>query len=162
MIARCGDGPKTALKVGKALEKRAPDWSVVADLKTRCHMKERIIALSSLAAGLAAFGLVAVIQTDPLAFTDGAPTVQVLEPPLSIPFPQLAPTWSEPPIESGPVTESFKVLELPPVFIVLSVQNPLQPVDERTLEPCSTWRELGPKYVSDGAPSGTQSVRDLC
>jgi hypothetical protein len=125
-------------------------------------MKERIIALSSLAAGLTALGLAAVIQTDPLAFTRRAPAVQVLDPPLSIPFPGLAPTWSEPPTESEPVTESFNVLELPPVFIVLSAQSPSQPDDEHTLEPCSTWRELGPKYVSDGAPTGTQSVRDLC
>jgi hypothetical protein len=125
-------------------------------------MKERIIASSSLAAGLAAFGLVAVIQTDPLAFTHRAPAVQVLESPVSIPFPELALTWSEPPIESAPAIESINVLELPPVFIVLPAKNPSQPDPERTLEPCSTWRELGPKYVSDGAPTGTQSVRDLC
>ncbi|HYJ11654.1 MAG TPA: hypothetical protein VEX18_21675 [Polyangiaceae bacterium] len=125
-------------------------------------MKERIIALSSLAAGLAAFGLVAVIQTDPLAFTRSAPAVQVLEPPLSVPFPELALTWTEPPIESAPANESVKLLELPPVFIVLPAQSQPQPDDEHALEPCSTWRELGPKYVSDGAPTGTQSVRDLC
>jgi hypothetical protein len=124
-------------------------------------MKQRIIALSSLAAGLAVFGLVAVIQTDPLAFTHSAPAVQVLEPPLSIPFDEPALTWSSPPIESA-ASESFNVLELPPVFIVLQAKSPSQPDDEHTLEPCSTWRELGPKYVSDGAPTGTQSVRDLC
>jgi len=125
-------------------------------------MKERIIALSSLAAGLAALGLVAVIQTDPLAFTHSAPAVQVREPPLSIPFPEPALTWSEPPIESARATESFNVVELPPVFIVLPAKSPSQPDDERALEPCSTWRELGPKYVSDGTPTGSQSVRDLC
>jgi hypothetical protein len=125
-------------------------------------MKQRIIALSSLAAGLAALGLVAVIQTDPLAFTHSAPAVQVLEPPLNIPFLEPALTWSEPPVESPPATESFNVVELPPVFIVLQAKMPSQPDHERTLEPCSTWRDLGPKYVSDGAPTGTQSVRDLC
>jgi hypothetical protein len=130
-------------------------------LQQRCHMKERIIALSSLAAGLAALGLVAVIQTDPLALTRGTPPVEIVEPPLSIPLPELALVWSELPAETAPATGASNVLELPPVYIVPMTRTS-QTDQERTFEPCSAWRELGPKYVTDGIPTGTQWVRDLC
>ena len=122
-------------------------------------MKERIIALSSLAAGLAALGLVAIIQTDPLALTHGTPPVQVSE--LQIPVPELALAWSEPPVDAAAAPRSSNVLELPPVYIV-SMKSASPPEQERALEPCSVWREIGPKYVTDGVPAGTHWIRDLC
>jgi hypothetical protein len=124
-------------------------------------MKERTIALSSLAVGLAALGLVAIIQTDPLTLTHGTPAVQVMEPPLGIPVPELALVWDEPLTETAPATRPSNVLELPPVYIV-PMRSASHAEQERTLEPCSVWREIGPKYVTDGVATGTQWVRDLC
>ena len=123
-------------------------------------MKERIIALGSLAAGLAALGLVAVIQIDPLALTRGAPALLVMDPPQSVPAPV---AWSLP--ETAPAVEATAVVDVPPVYIYATTSTlPLAQAleQQRPLEPCSTWRDLGPKYVTDGVPTGTQWVRDLC
>jgi len=120
-------------------------------------MKERIIALSSLAAGLAALGLVAVIQVDPLSFTRGAPAVLVMDPPLSIPAHGIAVAWSLP----AAALQAPAAVELPPVYIH-STASTSPTEQQRPLEPCSVWRELGPKYVTDGVPGGTHWVRDLC
>jgi len=125
-------------------------------------MEERNIALSSLVLGLAALGLVVTIHRDPLAFTHGAPLVQVTEPPLSIQATAIAPIWSELPTESTPAAEPSNVLQLPTVLITPLRHSAQTEREERTLEPCSVWRDIGPKYVTDGVPTGTKWVRDLC
>ena len=121
-------------------------------------MKERIIALSSLAAGLAALGLVAGIQIDPLSLTRGAPALLVMDPPQRV-------TWSLPPQETATALEATPVVNVPPVYIYATRSAlPLAQVleEQLPLEPCSTWRDLGPKHVTDGIATGTHWVRDLC
>jgi hypothetical protein len=125
-------------------------------------MNERSIALSSLALGLAALGLVAVIQTNPLTLTHGTPPVQVLEPPMRSQAPEIALVWSLPAAETASASEPSNVLELPPINIVPERSASQTEQKERSLDPCSIWREIGPKYVTDGVPTGTQWVRDLC
>ncbi|HXK19053.1 MAG TPA: hypothetical protein VNG33_14675 [Polyangiaceae bacterium] len=125
-------------------------------------MKERNIALSSLALGLAALGLVATIHSDPLAFTHGAPSAQVTEPPRRIQAAEIAPVWTVSPIEAAPPTQPTNGLVLPPVLITPLRRAVQTEREERPLEPCSVWREIGPKYVTDGVPTGTKWVRDLC
>ena len=126
-------------------------------------MTERNIALSSLALGLAALGLVATIQTDPLTLTRGTPPVQVVERPLRIIWAaEIAPLWRVPRAETSPATEPSNVLELP-LQVITPLRRAAQTArEERALEPCSVWRETGPKYVTDGVPTGTKWVRELC
>jgi hypothetical protein len=65
-----------------------------------------------------------------------------------------------------PVVEpASTALEIEPIVIEgrRRVTRPAapQPVADVT-RPCSDWRELGPSHVSQGQPSGTVSVRELC
>jgi len=119
-------------------------------------MKPRILAIVSMLTGLAVMALVVAIQLDPLAWTHASHPS---------PAPSSTPINAEPAAAPLPVTSAPPgVVELPAVRITSPVPGTKaeKKREERTLEPCSEWRDLGPRYVEDGKPQGARSVRDLC
>jgi hypothetical protein len=69
-----------------------------------------------------------------------------------------------------PIVEpASTALELEPIVIegrrrVTRAPARPEPVVEvvEVARPCSTWREISPSHVSQGKPTGTVSVRELC
>jgi hypothetical protein len=120
-------------------------------------MKERNIALASLAAGSIALGLAAFIQVDRFAFTRGPRATLDLH----RGAPSTAPQRQS--VQPTPDTP----LQLPPILITASRrsaqnQSHHDAPQKAPSQPCSDWREIGPATVVDGEASGTRRVRDLC
>jgi hypothetical protein len=68
--------------------------------------------------------------------------------------------------EPGPVVVEPAALEIEPVVIQAPAKYRTQaaapePEPPRT-NPCSSWRELGPQFVSSSTQPGTHQVRELC
>ena len=54
---------------------------------------------------------------------------------------------------------------LPPIEVFsrpTRTGGPTQPAVHEATVPCSPWREIGPRHVDEGMPSGALQVRDLC
>ena len=114
----------------------------------------RILSLSMIATGAAAFALVGYMQYDPLAFT--TPTMIESE---AAPTRTVAERASESVIEP----DSPEVMEMPAVVIMGRwSERPRALSIEPAVAPCSPWRELGFTYVEHGEALGTQRVRQLC
>lgn len=123
-------------------------------------MSPRSVFFASTGAGLLLFAMLASIQIDSRAFRNSVAErysaeytvlpVQVAE------VPMISPTATEP-----------NLVTLPTVEIVGTARTraPTPSVDAAPQEasvPCSEWRELGPLHVTDGTPSGSMRVRNLC
>ena len=66
-----------------------------------------------------------------------------------------------------PVAEPVStVMEIEPIVIEAKRQvvraKAAPPKLVEPTRPCSSWREIGPAHVSQGKPTGTVSVRELC
>ncbi len=122
-------------------------------------MRQRIIALASVASGLGVMALVISLQRDPLAWTSAA------RPPASDTKPAVV---SQTPDKAGtnwaPTSSASPMLELPEVRIESRSSAPKAEKRDapESLQPCSEWRDIGPDYVDDGEPLGSRRVRNLC
>ncbi len=124
-------------------------------------MYQALIFGSTLAAGLALFGMAAWIQADRSAFTSR--TAQTSEPVVRTHIASLKPESTEP-------TPTYTVVDLAPIEItakpratprkVHSAPTAVEPALATT--PCSPWQEIGPQHVDDGAAIGVRRVRTLC
>lgn len=109
---------------------------------------------ATIAAGSGLFAYAAVQRApEPPDLTPSPESVRVIPPPpVTVPEPVIEPTSN--------------VVEVEPVVIEAArrVARPKATAPEVTLatRPCSSWREVSPSYVSQGKPSGTVSVRELC
>jgi hypothetical protein len=127
--------------------------------KRHVAMTKPIIAVASSLTGLALMALVVSLQRNPLAWTHPAPP---------FPPPSNAPAKAsnvQAPNEALPNGASVGVVTLPPIRITSpkpTTTLPENKLEDRALEPCSEWRELGPTYVEEGKPRGAQRVRHLC
>jgi hypothetical protein len=126
--------------------------------KRQAAMTKPIIAVASSLAGLALMALVVSLQRNPLAWTHPVP-----------PFPPSSNAAAKPSnvqarSESLPNGASVGVVTLPAIRITSPKPTtlPENKPEDRALEPCSEWRELGPTYVDEGKPRGAQRVRHLC
>jgi hypothetical protein len=142
-------------------------------------MKQRSLAIVSTALGVAAFALVGLIQANPLTLTRGMPPL-VEQPPKA--QPEVVRRSEAPPAQQAATTTAHErphVIELQPIHITAARRAPAtasRPAapdaaepnanaaerEVKPLEPCTSWRELGPAYVNDGQASGVRRVRDLC
>jgi len=114
----------------------------------------RMLALSMLGTGAAAFALDGYMQHDSLAFT--TPAMVEPEAALTRSVPERAP-------ESVIEPVAPEVMDLPDVVIVGRwSERPRGVTVEPAVAPCSPWRELGFTYVEKGEALGTQRVRQLC
>ncbi len=124
-------------------------------------MSKRAIFLASTATGLALFSAIGFMQMNSGAFTS-TPRVDLdsyLYSEVPVKQVQQAPVATPPAAEPG-------VLMLPPIEVFSRPTRthpaPTQPAVHETTVPCSPWREIGPRHVDEGKPSGSLQVRDLC
>jgi hypothetical protein len=129
---------------------------------------ERWISIGSLVLGCVAFGVVFSARGTPdgpsASTVAGAlPTVKVSEEPA-------------PSRDSALESREASLIELPPVEITGAPSTSAEraaatpartlslspPPTELATEPCSPWRELGPKHVDEGVGTGSHRVRELC
>jgi hypothetical protein len=120
-------------------------------------------ALGSLALGAALFGTALYIQTQPLAFTQIETTLEGSVEPVRgdesfdaaivEPDTTLTPTATEAPAATAPTRLSERRSQPGPAAA---------PKTSDPLEPCSSWRELGPSHVVDGVGLDARRVRELC
>jgi hypothetical protein len=127
-------------------------------------MSKQAIFFASTVTGLALFGAIGLMQVNPRAFASG-PQVDldsylysevpkpVSEAPKAMPREPAATPAPEPGVITMPPVE---------VFARPTPSTPAEPAVREATVPCSPWRELGPRHVDDGKPSGAIQVRDLC
>ena len=131
-------------------------------------MVKPYIAMASLVGGILSAGLAIWIQAQPSALTSPEP-VQVTAPEVEV-VPALTAQNVE---ESAAAPAEAGVIMIDPVLItaprkaapkpaLAPAAAPEQtPEPQMATEPCSDWRELGPKSV-DTAPGAMHKVRQLC
>jgi hypothetical protein len=122
-------------------------------------MVKPLFFAASLLSGTGLFAYAVAVQhevpADTTSLEPSPETVRVVPP--------RAVTISEP----GPVVVEPAALEIEPVVIEAPLKYrvqalpPPEPEPPRTT-PCSSWRELGPQFVSSGTEPGTHQVRELC
>lgn len=131
-------------------------------------MVKPYIAMASLVGGILSAGLAIWIQAEPSALTSPEP-VQATAPEIEV-VPALAAQNVE---ESTAAPAEAGVIMIDPVLITgprkaapkpasapAVVPEP-SPAPQMATEPCSDWRELGPKSV-DTVPGAMHKVRQLC
>lgn len=126
-------------------------------------MSKQAIFFASTVTGLGLLGAVVFMQVNPRAFTS-PPRVDLdsylysevrAMPVLPQPTPAVI-------VEHEP-----DVIVLPPADVFARPRAPasappeVHEVSEPSV-PCSPWREVAPRHVDEGQPSGSVSVRDLC
>jgi hypothetical protein len=127
-------------------------------------------AIGSLALGAALFGTALYVQTRPLAFTQTETVAGEPAHPLRMEKAFDA-GIVEPETTASPVTaDSTAAVELAP--LVVEGQRPARAAAPKAtraveravapLEPCTTWRDLGPSHVVDGVALDARRVRELC
>lgn len=109
-------------------------------------MAKGLMAVTALAAGTAAAGVMVYLQVTPQAFTSP-------EPP---PLPRVTYTAPAPVVlETAP-----EVVEMAPTVITAPAPKPATGDTPLATNPCSGWRDLGPK--ASGTLEGDHRVRLLC
>jgi hypothetical protein len=116
-------------------------------------MIAKVVALSLIPAGAAAFGVVSYIQHQPRAFTNDTQVVALS------PARRLAP----PSVAVEPIEEEEKVVVVEPLVVAkpAPAKPRVQKMDKAKV-PCSSWRALGFEHVDNGAAKGVAKVRELC
>ena len=125
-------------------------------------MVKPVIALVSLLGGALAAGLAVYIQVDPSVLTTATEpsATQNSQAPTQAAPEKTSNVVSAPAVEHGVIT--LEPVEIRAVPSRIRTPAPaIKPAPAPATEPCSNWRELGPKS-SDSAASGTHRVRQLC
>ncbi len=124
-------------------------------------MVKPLVAMISLLGGVVAVGLALYIQVEPTALTTpGQQTAAGVRAERVVPPAPVHTVNAARPTEHG-------VISIDPIEIrvpVPRVQKPVpaaEPAPPLATEPCSDWRDLGPK-ATESAPSTTHRVRQLC
>lgn len=127
-------------------------------------MDKRLVATVSMLSALGGAGFLALIvhlqsASDSLREGPAQPEARPALVNVRAERAQLAPVQDSTAAQS----DEGSVIELEPVRITphSPARAPLS-VEQKPLEPCSPWRDLGPNYVDDGAGTGTHRVRELC
>lgn len=115
-------------------------------------MFAKVIALTLIPAGAAAFGAVSYMQHKPHALTTDTHVVATTRvAPLAPPSPAVEPVAEDEPVVVAP--------------LVVSKPTPVKPAPKKMVKskiPCSSWRALGYEHVENGNASGVARVRELC
>jgi hypothetical protein len=123
-------------------------------------MSKQAIFFASTVTGLGLLGAVVFMQVNPRAFTS-APRVDLD----SYLYSEVRAMPVTPPPTPAVIAEPQPdVMVLPPVEVFARPRAPASTpaVVHEPSVPCSPWREVAPRHVDDGQPSGSVSVRDLC
>jgi hypothetical protein len=125
-------------------------------------MVKPLIFAASLLSGTGLFAYAVKVQHH-----TGVPDVASLQPSpdaVRVVPPARTATISEP----EPVVVEPATVDIEPVVIRAPAKYHAPPaapepeVPPPTTTPCSSWRELGPQFVSSSAQTGTHQVRELC
>jgi len=130
-------------------------------------MSQRAVFFFSSIAGLGLFAAIAHMQLDSRAFTSrpGAELdayayseipVRPVELPVVVTLPDAGSVVTLPTLEVFGRPQSTR-----PQAAVGDTSTPVSTPHEATV-PCSEWRDISPRYVNDGVPSGAVQVRNLC
>jgi hypothetical protein len=131
-------------------------------------MSQRAVFFLSSIAGLGLFAAIAHIQLDSRAFTsrsgaalernvDSETPVRPVELPAVVTLPDDASVLTLPTLEVFGRPQTAR----PPAAKGLSTPAG-SPLDHEATAPCSEWRDISPRHVNDGVPSGAVKVRNLC
>ena len=127
-------------------------------------MSKRAIFLASTAAGLALFGSIGFMQSNSSAFTS-TPRVDLdsyLYSEVRAPSVPQGPAARPPTEPADLVFPALNIVAKPPRTRPIGESvSPVVPAHVPSI-PCSPWREIGPRNVTDGKPIGSLQVRDLC
>ena len=117
-------------------------------------MVKQVITIGTFLLGGAGIGLVAYLQTNPMAFT-------------SQPTDRHEPTRLEAyvatTVQEGPAAERDDEAITEFALDTLRASRANSPlIAERELTPCSAWTEVGAAFITQGGATGTHAVRRLC
>ena len=117
-------------------------------------MVKQVITIGTFLLGGAGIGLVAYLQTNPMAFT-------------SQPTDRHEPTRLEAyvatTVQEGPAAERDDEAITEFALDTLRASRATAPlIAERELTPCSAWTEVGAAFITQGGATGTHAVRRLC
>jgi hypothetical protein len=118
-------------------------------------MVKQVITIGTFLLGGAGIGLVAYLQTNPMAFTSQPATEWHESTRLQA---EVATTVQEGPA-AGRDDEAITEFALD-TLRASRANSPL--IAERELTPCSAWTEVGAAYITQGGATGSHAVRRLC
>jgi hypothetical protein len=125
-------------------------------------MSQRAVFFASTGAGLLLFGLLASIQIESRALRNSLAerySAEVAAVPVEVTgVSVIAPIATEPNMVTLPTVEIVGTART----LTLTLTPSVDAAPQEASVPCSDWRELGPLHVTDGTPSGSMRVRDLC
>ena len=112
-------------------------------------MIKNVVTAASFALGAGGVVLLGYLQTTPRAFTQSVVDVGVDQVPAAV---------------VGDAPEATQnVIVVSEVVVTNSLHRPSPPSGPvASLEPCSTWNEVGALYVAPGGATGVHAVRRLC
>jgi hypothetical protein len=123
-------------------------------------MSQRAVFFASTGAGLLLFGLLASIQIESRALRSSAADRYSAEY-AAVPV-EVTGVSVIPPIITEPNMVTLPTIEIVGTARTLTPTPSVDAAPQEASVPCSEWRELGPLHVTDGTPSGSMRVRNLC
>ena len=129
-------------------------------------MSQRAVFFLSSIAGLGLFAAIVHMQLDSRAFTSGPraelePNQYFAIPVRPVDIPVVVTLPDEAPVMTLPTLEVFGKAPTPRPQAAEGASTPASSPHEATM-PCSAWRDISPRNVTDGVPSGVVKVRNLC
>jgi hypothetical protein len=125
----------------------------------------KLVFVASSALGAASLGSAAYLTEHPRAFSPEPVRSLVVDPVAPRPSPPLPINVPEP-AGVAPVVFTTPVVVTGSKAPLIAKARPSQkratPAATKTLVPCTTWQNMGPKNVNDGAAVGERWVRTLC
>jgi len=125
----------------------------------------KLVFVTSSTLGAASLGSTAYLLEHPRAFSPEPVRPLVVDPIALRPMPPL-PTNVPEPLAVTPVVFTTPIVVTGSKAPLIAKARPSQkratPAATKTLVPCTTWQNMGPKNVNDGTAVGERWVRTLC
>ncbi|HVR18420.1 MAG TPA: hypothetical protein VMS65_01945 [Polyangiaceae bacterium] len=119
----------------------------------------KLVFISSSALGAATLGSTAYLVDHPRTFTPQPARPLILAPIPARPSPPAPVAVQEAIVLPAIVVTGSKAPLIPKAH---HSQQRATPAATKALIPCSTWQDMGPRNVNDGAAIGERRVRTLC
>ena len=119
----------------------------------------KLVFVTSSALGALSLGSTAYLTEHPRAFSPQPVRPLALGPMTARPLPPLPAEEQEPLVLPAVVVTGSKA---PLIRKTQHSEKRATPAAAKTLVPCTTWQNMGPKNVNDGTAVGERWVRTLC
>ena len=123
-------------------------------------MSPRAIFFASAGAALLLFAMLFSIQIDSRAFRSSVADRYSAE--YAVVPVQVADVPMSSPIAKEPNFVTLPTIEITGTALAPTLTPSIDVPPREASVPCSDWREVGPLHVTDGTPSGSMRVRNLC